>query len=125
MKKTKSDPASWGDATKLVRGGLDRSPHGETAEAIDYYKQALDARTALADGDPGNEEYLYEQASAEADLALMRAKAGDTAEATAGLQRADAILSKLSAEMQETDKFKATKATLTDQLAALQTGPPK
>ena len=34
MKKTKSDPKSWGDATKLVRGGLDRSPHGETSEAL-------------------------------------------------------------------------------------------
>ena len=34
MKKHKSDPKSWGDATKLVRGGLDRSPHGETSEAL-------------------------------------------------------------------------------------------
>ena len=25
---------SWGDATKLVRGGLERSPHGETSEAV-------------------------------------------------------------------------------------------
>jgi O-succinylhomoserine sulfhydrylase len=33
-KKKKSDPTSWGDATKLVRGGLDRSPHGETSEAL-------------------------------------------------------------------------------------------
>lgn len=31
--RTKNSPA-WGDATKLVRGGLDRSPHGETAEAL-------------------------------------------------------------------------------------------
>lgn len=30
----KSDPNSWGDATKLVRGGLDRSHHGETSEAL-------------------------------------------------------------------------------------------
>ena len=30
----KQNPKGWGDATKLVRGGLDRSPHGETAEAI-------------------------------------------------------------------------------------------
>jgi O-succinylhomoserine sulfhydrylase len=29
-----SQPARWADATKLVRGGLDRSPHGETSEAI-------------------------------------------------------------------------------------------
>jgi O-succinylhomoserine sulfhydrylase len=34
MKKHKSDPRGWGDATKLVRGGLDRSPHGETSEAL-------------------------------------------------------------------------------------------
>jgi O-succinylhomoserine sulfhydrylase len=32
-RKTKN-PARWGEATKLVRGGLDRSPHGETSEAI-------------------------------------------------------------------------------------------
>ncbi|WP_421694978.1 O-succinylhomoserine sulfhydrylase [Aestuariivirga sp.] len=34
MKKHKSDPKSWGDATKLVRGGLDRTEHGETSEAL-------------------------------------------------------------------------------------------
>lgn len=34
MKKKKSDPKSWGDATKLVRGGLDRTKHGETSEAL-------------------------------------------------------------------------------------------
>ena len=34
MKKIKPDPKSWGDATKLVRGGLWRSPHGETSEAL-------------------------------------------------------------------------------------------
>ncbi len=34
MKKPKSDPRQWGDATKLVRGGLDRSRHGETSEAL-------------------------------------------------------------------------------------------
>jgi O-succinylhomoserine sulfhydrylase len=31
--RTKNSP-SWGDATKLVRGGLDRSPYGETSEAL-------------------------------------------------------------------------------------------
>ena len=31
--RTKNSP-QWGDATKLVRGGLDRSPYGETAEAL-------------------------------------------------------------------------------------------
>ncbi len=30
----KQNPAGWGDATKLVRGGMDRSVHGETSEAI-------------------------------------------------------------------------------------------
>jgi O-succinylhomoserine sulfhydrylase len=29
-----SSPETWGEATKLVRGGLDRSHHGETSEAI-------------------------------------------------------------------------------------------
>ena len=29
-----SNPSRWGDATKLVRGGIDRSPHGETSEAL-------------------------------------------------------------------------------------------
>ncbi|MGH6908067.1 MAG: O-succinylhomoserine sulfhydrylase, partial [Aestuariivirga sp.] len=33
-KAKEQSPARWGDATKLVRGGLDRSPHGETSEAI-------------------------------------------------------------------------------------------
>ncbi|MFT3986702.1 O-succinylhomoserine sulfhydrylase [Aestuariivirga sp.] len=33
-KKFPSDPKGWGDATKLVRGGLERSPHGETSEAL-------------------------------------------------------------------------------------------
>lgn len=31
--RTRNSPA-WGDATKLVRGGLDRTPYGETAEAL-------------------------------------------------------------------------------------------
>ena len=30
----RQNPKGWGDATKLVRGGLDRSSHGETSEAI-------------------------------------------------------------------------------------------
>lgn len=34
MKKKKSDPKTWGDATKLVRGGLDRTKYGETSEAL-------------------------------------------------------------------------------------------
>lgn len=34
-KKTRIKNApSWGDATKLVRGGLERSPYGETSEAL-------------------------------------------------------------------------------------------
>ena len=34
-KKTRiKNSKTWGDATKLVRGGLDRSPHGETSEAL-------------------------------------------------------------------------------------------
>src|SRR5262245_52047328 len=36
MKKDRRDtsPARWGESTKLVRGGLDRSPHGETSEGL-------------------------------------------------------------------------------------------
>ncbi len=34
MKKHRSEPKSWGDATKLVRGGLHRTEHGETSEAL-------------------------------------------------------------------------------------------
>jgi len=34
MKKRKSDPKTWGDATKLVRGGTHRTEHGETSEAL-------------------------------------------------------------------------------------------
>jgi len=34
MARRPSDPRNWGDATKLVRGGLDRSKHGETSEAL-------------------------------------------------------------------------------------------
>jgi O-succinylhomoserine sulfhydrylase len=34
-KKTRTkNAAHWGDATKLVRGGLERSPYGETSEAL-------------------------------------------------------------------------------------------
>lgn len=31
---TKKDPTRWREATRLVRGGLDRSRHGETSEAL-------------------------------------------------------------------------------------------
>jgi len=31
--RTRNSP-TWGDATKLVRGGLDRTPYGETSEAV-------------------------------------------------------------------------------------------
>lgn len=36
MKKSakETNPSRWGDATKLVRGGIERSHHGETAEAL-------------------------------------------------------------------------------------------
>src|SRR3954452_15166994 len=36
MKKDRKEvsPSRWGESTKLVRGGLDRSPHGETSEAL-------------------------------------------------------------------------------------------
>jgi O-succinylhomoserine sulfhydrylase len=36
LKKTDAGipPSEWSDETRLVRGGLDRTPHGETAEAL-------------------------------------------------------------------------------------------
>jgi O-succinylhomoserine sulfhydrylase len=34
MKKHRSDPRGWGQSTKLVRGGLHRTEHGETSEAL-------------------------------------------------------------------------------------------
>jgi O-succinylhomoserine sulfhydrylase len=53
------DPKLWEAATRLIRGGLTRSPHGETAEAL-YLTQsfvyetaeAADARFAGAGNDP-------------------------------------------------------------------------
>lgn len=57
------DPRDWDAATKLIRGGLTRSAHGETAEAL-YLTQsfvyesaeAADARFAGAGNDPA---YVY------------------------------------------------------------------
>jgi O-succinylhomoserine sulfhydrylase len=63
MKKRTRDqsPAQWGDATKLVRGGLDRSPHGETSEALYLnsgfvYDQPETAERRFAGEDDG---YVY------------------------------------------------------------------
>ena len=52
------DPRAWGAATRLVRGGLDRSPHGETAEALyltqSYVYPTAEAADARFDGrEPG------------------------------------------------------------------------
>ena len=52
------DPRAWGAATRLVRGGLDRSPHGETAEALhltqSYVYPSAEAADARFDGrEPG------------------------------------------------------------------------
>ena len=61
MKKRKSDPSTWGDATKLVRGGLDRTKHGETSEALFLnsgfvYDQPETAESRFAGEDDG---YVY------------------------------------------------------------------
>jgi O-succinylhomoserine sulfhydrylase len=60
MSKT-TDPSRWGDATKLVRGGLHRSPHGETSEALFLnsgfvYDQPETAERRFAGEDDG---YVY------------------------------------------------------------------
>ncbi len=54
-------PEDWGEATKLVRGGLDRSHHGETAEALYLnsgfvYPDAETAERRFAGEDDG---YVY------------------------------------------------------------------
>ena len=61
MKKNKSNPATWGDATKLVRGGLNRSAHGETSEALYFnsgfvYDEPETAERRFAGEDDG---YVY------------------------------------------------------------------
>lgn len=53
-----SDPAGWHPATQAVRGGLMRSPHGETAEAIYLtsgyaYDSARQAAARMAGDEPG------------------------------------------------------------------------
>ncbi|WP_137390693.1 O-succinylhomoserine sulfhydrylase [Rhodoligotrophos defluvii] len=60
--KPDSNPAArWGEATRLVRGGTDRSPHGETAEAL-YLNSGFvypDAETAAARFAGEAEGYVY------------------------------------------------------------------
>jgi O-succinylhomoserine sulfhydrylase len=63
MKKDAKEltPAKWGDATKLVRGGLERSHHGETSEALYFnsgfvYDQPETAERRFAGEDDG---YVY------------------------------------------------------------------
>jgi O-succinylhomoserine sulfhydrylase len=53
-----SRPESWGEATRLVRGGTDRSHHGETSEALFLnsgfvYADAETAERRFAGEDPG------------------------------------------------------------------------
>jgi O-succinylhomoserine sulfhydrylase len=56
-----SKPENWGEATKLVRGGTDRSSHGETSEAMFLnsgfvYPDGETAERRFAGDDPG---YVY------------------------------------------------------------------
>lgn len=56
-----SNPAQWGEATRLVRGGTERSHHGETAEAI-YLNSGFvypDAETAERRFSGEEEGYVY------------------------------------------------------------------
>jgi O-succinylhomoserine sulfhydrylase len=56
-----SNPENWSEATRLVRGGLDRSHHGETAEAL-YLNSGFvypDAETAEARFAGEEEGYVY------------------------------------------------------------------
>jgi O-succinylhomoserine sulfhydrylase len=63
-KNRMKNAAHWGDATKLVRGGLERSPYGETSEALylnsGYVYDAPETAEARFDGtnnDP--DSYVY------------------------------------------------------------------
>lgn len=63
MKKSvkNPNPAKWGEATRLVRGGLERSHHGETAEAL-YLNSGFvypDAETAEDRFSGEQEGYVY------------------------------------------------------------------
>jgi O-succinylhomoserine sulfhydrylase len=56
-----ADPTQWGEMTRLVRGGLDRSRHGETAEAL-YLNSGFvypDGETAEARFAGTDEGYVY------------------------------------------------------------------
>jgi O-succinylhomoserine sulfhydrylase len=58
---TKENPAEWEDATRLVRGGLHRSPFGETSEALYLtqgyvYDSPEQAAARFAGDEPG---YVY------------------------------------------------------------------
>lgn len=61
MSKNKTSTSDWRPATKLVRGGLDRSHHGETSEAI-YLNSGFtydSAETVAARFSGDNEGYVY------------------------------------------------------------------
>jgi O-succinylhomoserine sulfhydrylase len=60
-KRRSADPAAWRLQTRLVRGGTERSPHGETAEALYLtsgyvYDSAATAEARFANRAPG---YVY------------------------------------------------------------------
>ncbi|MGI9464641.1 MAG: PLP-dependent transferase, partial [Aestuariivirgaceae bacterium] len=59
--KTLTNPEDWAEATRLVRGGLERSHHGETSEAI-YLNSGFvypDAETAEARFAGEDDGYVY------------------------------------------------------------------
>ena len=58
MADEREDPQSWETATRLIRGGLARSPYGETAEALYLtqsfvYDSAEAANARFAGDQPG------------------------------------------------------------------------
>ncbi|HUN49516.1 MAG TPA: O-succinylhomoserine sulfhydrylase [Candidatus Sulfotelmatobacter sp.] len=59
--KTGTDPRAWRPATRLVRGGTLRSPHGETAEAMYLTSGFVYASAGAAEARFKNEEpgYIY------------------------------------------------------------------
>jgi O-succinylhomoserine sulfhydrylase len=101
----KVDPSLWRPETRLVQGGIERSPHGETAEALyltqSYvYDTAEQAEARFKDEDPG---YIYSRfsnptvAMFEERMRLLEGSEAARATATGMAAVTSALLSYLSA----------------------------
>ena len=85
------DPAAWEAATKLIRGGLHRTPYGETAEALFLtqsfvYDTAEDANARFAGDQPGFVYSRYANPTTrmfEERLALLEGEGAEACRSTA------------------------------------------